>query len=119
LAAYTIKADEIQILLTRQTLKRFANTGLPQIPVTIHLELDHKPVAVQQRRIDEEHCNPLKVWEEKGCPVDITRTQATEIMEKSAMKAQEIPIRYENKTLTIEITIGVNDVCLITVKTAE
>lgn len=34
---------------------------------------DEGPTALILRRIDEEHSNPLKGWEEMGRPKDLTR----------------------------------------------
>ena len=115
LAAFK-KGLDTQILLTRQNLKHFANADAPPSRVIVELEMDVAPAGVTLRRIDEDNCNPLKVWEEMGAPIDITPTQQQEICDKSAMLEETLPFRYENGRVVIEASLCTNDVHFITVQ---
>lgn len=103
----------IQILLFRQKMK---NLDLPKEHVSVRVELDTEPQDVFLERIDEEHCNPLKVWEEQGCPADLNAEEVKAIIEKSAMKEEKMEYRYEENMLCLDANLGVNDVYLIQIR---
>ena len=106
-------ADEVQILLFRQKMK---NLNLPKERACVQLEFDREPMEVTLQRIDEEHCNPLKIWEEQGCPENLNRKEVQEIIEKSAMMEEKMEYQYQNKIVRLEAELGVNDVYFIKVK---
>ncbi|MDL2294604.1 hypothetical protein LJC60_08260 [Ruminococcaceae bacterium OttesenSCG-928-D13] len=112
------KGGDIQLLLTRQNLKHFANADTEPAVVTLRVELEKAPQVVQLQRIDEDHCNPLQVWEEMGAPIDITPSQKQVIIEESALATEMLPVNYENGILTIEAALGINDVYFFTIHTA-
>ena len=62
------------------------------------------------RRIDEDHGNPLKLWEEMGKPVSLNRAEAEDLKARSAVHAEDWPYTWENGVLTIRAELGVNDV---------
>lgn len=53
--------DKMQILLFRQKMK---NEVLPKEHIEVEVALERNPKEVFLERIDEEHCNPLQLWEE-------------------------------------------------------
>lgn len=67
---------EKQILLFRQSMKQL---DLPAEEVSISVELPQMPKQVYLQRIDATHCNPLKLWEEDGCPKDLTPVQISSL----------------------------------------
>lgn len=111
LAAF--KGDgKIQVLLTRQKMK---NLNLPKEHAKISVELPQAPTAVHLERIDEEHCNPLKLWEDMGSPQTPTPTQVKSIFDSSAMVCEDLPYTYDDGKLTFEADLGVNDVYFVTI----
>lgn len=105
--------DGIQILMFRQKMK---NLDLPKQGACVQVELDREPKKVTLQRIDEDHCNPLKIWEEQGCPADLNPKEVQEIIEKSRMIEENAEYQYQNQVLTFKAELGVNDVYLIIVK---
>jgi len=104
----------LQLLLMRQKMRnRF---DLPKEEAEVCIACDRKPSEVQIMRIDEDHCNPLKIWESIGSPQVPTPAQVQDIQENSAMKAESIPYEFENGVLSIHTELGVNDLCLISIK---
>lgn len=101
---------EKQVLLYRFNPRQ---TDLPGEKVKIQVELENAPKRVYLQRIDEEHCNPRKIWEEMGSPNDLNRQEVNQIMEASAMRDEELHYRYESGVLTTEVSVGVNDVYFI------
>lgn len=102
-----------QVLLLRQNMKRLA---LAAEKAEVSLELPGEPQSVFLQRIDEEHCNPLKVWEEMAEPADLNRTEVRRIIEKSAMKEEPLPYRYEDGKLIFSVELAVNDVYFVTIR---
>ena len=103
---------KIQILLYRQKMK---NLPLPKESTTVEIELEEHPQNVWLERIDEEHCNPLRLWEEMGSPQELNRTQKAEMLEKSALKKEKAEYVYESGKLTLTAELGTNDVWMFTI----
>lgn len=104
---------EKQILLYRQNTRQ-----LEKAPETVHLtvELEKQPKRVYLQRIDEEHCNPRRIWEEMGSPNDLTQKEVEYIRKASEMLDEEIPYQYDNGTIRLEVNVGVNDIYYIRIE---
>lgn len=98
---------ELHVLLFRQKMKNFA---LPKEEAVVNIELPDAPKAVTLQRIDEEHGNPLKRWEEMGKPDYLNRAEVEALKEKSAVKPEPWPFAYSDDVLTLRASLGVNDV---------
>ncbi len=106
-------SDEVQVLLLRQNMK---NLDLPKESVKVTVELTSEPKSVLLQRIDEAHGNPLKVWEDMGCPRDLTPKQVKEVIAKTEVKDEVIDYEYCEGKLSFSTQLGVNDVYFIRVK---
>ena len=98
---------EKQVLLYRQNLKQ---EDLPKEPVTIKIELDHAPQKVVLQRIDEVHCNPLKLWEDMGSPEELRPNELTALKKQAELLDESVNYQYEHGVLTCEAQLGVNDI---------
>lgn len=101
---------EKQILLFRQNTRQ---TDAAPETVKLHVELAQEPKRVYLQRIDEEHCNPRKVWEEMGSPNDLTKAEVQQICHASDMTDEDIEFTYENGVLDTEAALGINDIYFI------
>lgn len=99
--------DAIQVLVFRQKMK---NLDLPKEKVKIQVEIPNALSKVLLRRIDQEHGNPLLVWEQMGKPVDLNKTEVEDIIRKSAVTDEEWPYIYEDGMLNLQADLAVNDV---------
>lgn len=97
----------MQVLLFRQD---FRVAPLPAEPVTVRIQLDHAPSAVSLERIDEDHCNPLKLWEEMGSPEELLPRDLERLKEASRLQREEVPFTFENGVLNLQASLGVNDI---------
>ena len=104
---------EKQVLLYRFSPRQLS---LPKEKVNLSVELEKAPKRVYLQRIDEDHCNPRKVWEEMGCPNDLNQQETNAIIEKSAMQDEELPFTYENGMLSAMVSVGVNDVYFVRIE---
>ena len=95
------------VILFRQKMKQL---DLPKEEAVIHLACAKKPASVTVRRVDEEHGNPLKLWEEMGKPISLNRAEVEDLKTRSAVQAEEWPFTWQDGMLTIRAELGVNDV---------
>jgi xylan 1,4-beta-xylosidase len=102
-----------QVLLFRQKMKQM---DLPKERATVSVELEHGPLHVSMQRIDEEHCNPLKLWEEMGAPQDLNRAEAKLLKKRSEMVMEAIEYDYVDGVLQFSVDLAVNDIYLITIE---
>ena len=107
------KGEDTQVLLFRQRMK---NLDLPKEKVTVRLEMPVRPEKVLLRRVDEDHGNPLRLWEEMGRPLSLNRQEVEALKAQSAVTPEECEFRYADGVLTLEAELGVNDVYFFEVK---
>ena len=98
---------ETHVLLFRQKMKQLE---LPGEEAVIQIELPRKPKRVTLRRIDEEHGNPLKLWEEMGRPDYLNRGEVESLKARSAVEEEDWPFTWEDGALTLRAELKVNDV---------
>ena len=98
---------ETHVLLFRQKMKQL---DLPKEEAVIRLSCPEKPAGVTVRRIDGDHGNPLKLWEEMGSPESLTPAEAEELKARSAVEPEAWPFTWENGEAVIRAELGVNDV---------
>jgi len=98
--------EEKQLFVFRQRMK---NVPEPPEQYEISFELPRAPATVVREKIDEEHCNPLKLWEGMGKPV-LNKEQAADICARSAPVPESIDINYGDGILRLSGTLGINDV---------
>ena len=106
IAAFTDE-KETHVLLFRQKMKQL---DLPKEECIVHLELPTRPQNVSLQRIDEEHGNPLKLWEEMGKPDYLNRAEVESIKQRSTVIPEVWPFEWADGVLTIRADLGVNDV---------
>ena len=108
------RSDEgTQVILFRQKMK---NLDLPKEPVTLRIEAAEKPSAVTVRRVDEEHGNPLRLWEEMGSPLSLSPAEIEDLKRRSAVTDEPLPFVWEDGCVTAELALGVNDVYMVSVR---
>ena len=90
------------------------NLNLPKEKVTVSFETGHRPSALVLRRVDEDHGNPLKVWEEMGSPVSLNRAEIEDIKAKTAVLPEAWSYSWEDGKVGFEAELGVNDVYMFT-----
>ena len=105
--------NKMQILLFRQKMK---NHTLPKEQAEINIELDRKPKRVVMERIDEEHGNPLKIWEEMGKPEELKQVEREEMIRQTKVEKEEVRYNWKENGLTMKSELGVNDIYLYTIE---
>ena len=104
---------EKRIFVYRQRMK---NVKEPAVDYSVSLELPREPKEVSLYRIDEEHCNPLRVWKEMGSPLEMNQKQINDVIEKSRLTEEKAGNAFEDGMLRLCGEIGVNDVHCYVIK---
>lgn len=110
-AAVFKKEGETHIILSKLSFKDLKDAET----VVIRLETD-KPESVILNRIDENHCNPLKIWEEMGKPQVPTPAQLEKIKSKSEIIDESVDFEYSEGYVEIHTTVSANEIQRIIVK---
>lgn len=101
--------EGIQVLLYRPDLKC---RELPPKSITLVVEgVCPKKVTVQ--KIDETHCNPLKLWEDMGKPKDLKPSIAKEIDDATSLLEEEQAFVCKDGDMCITAALCSNDCHLI------
>ena len=103
--------ENVQILLTPQSGDYYEDK---RYDITFSLDFEAKSVTVQ--RIDDEHCNPKRLWREMGAPDNLTRAQAREIAEKTRLTEEPLTFKAEGGKTKISVSLSTNDVYFVTVR---
>jgi xylan 1,4-beta-xylosidase len=97
---------EKQLFVFRHRMKQVHE---PPMDYAVSFELPAAPTTVTLEKIDEDHCNPLKLWEAMGKPI-LNKEQAADIRSKSALVTENVAVTYEGGALKLNGALGVNDV---------
>ena len=103
----------IQILLFRQKIEKAGFTKKRKRLSA--LELNKEPYNVFLERMDEEHGNPLKLWEEWGSPEDLKPAEQEELIRRTRMEKESAEYVYENGQVVMGAELAVNDIYLFTI----
>ena len=103
--------DEKQIFIYRHRMK---NVNEPAQQYEVLFEIPAKPDSVSLQKIDEQNCNPLKIWEEMGMPV-LNKEQTADIIARSAPKNEKVEIKFEDGKLILSDMLGINDIHFYTI----
>lgn len=99
--------NETHVIIFRQKMK---NLDLPKEEAVIRMELAEKPESVTVKRIDAEHGNPLRLWEEMGRPDYLNRAEIEDLKARSAVEPEPWPFEWADGLLKLRAELGVNDV---------
>lgn len=92
------------------------NLSIAKEPVRVLVETGTSPLSVTVRRIDETHGNPLKLWEEMGCPENLSQHEIRTLYEESNVKEESWPFKMQDGNIILDASLGVNDVYFFELK---
>jgi len=109
-AAFT-DGENVQVLVYAQS-----NDPRKRESFEVDLEVEMVAAAVVQERIDDDHCNPKRLWLEMGAPRNLTPKQAAEIKEQSRLKEEAADFRAEGGKTRLSCHLTTNDMVLYTLR---
>jgi xylan 1,4-beta-xylosidase len=97
------------------------NHALPRHPIEtehVHIQLARSspPRAVYAERIDEDHANPKRSWQEMGSPEYLREHEIEQLQKASQMARQPHAWNYQDGTLDLDIRLPPHAVAAITVE---
>lgn len=101
----------IQILLYAQEMDYEVNRTF-QIDLSVNEVFETAKVM----RIDDDHCNPKRIWQEMGAPMDLTPQQVREIKEQSSLVEKTLNPQIIQGESHMKLELSSNDVILITLE---
>ena len=86
---------------------------------TVEIEINSIAKAVSVERIDDDHCNPKKLWQELGAPQNLTQAQVAEIKEKTKLRAEKAAFFIRDGKTVLSCAMQTNDIILFTAELEE
>ena len=83
----------------------------------LEIKLDHarEPVAAHIWRIDADHANPKRMWEEMGQPDSLKPKDVERLHKASRLVKEKQSISYRDKSISLKVTLPAHAVALITI----
>ncbi len=97
--------DEYRVFVYRQRMK---GSSVEAEKYRVQIEVPGCQ-NVRLYRIDDEHCNPYRIWKEMGSPENMNPQEIHEVIEKSSLVAEKVTYTYENGELIVSGRLQVND----------
>jgi xylan 1,4-beta-xylosidase len=112
--AWTVRGgDKLTLLMTNFALPRHP-VGTEQVSVTLHSAT--KREAGEIRRIDLDHANPKRHWEQRGKPEYLSSAMVDELQKASELRVEDLPLRWESGALIVDVRLPPQSVAAITVR---
>jgi len=112
--AWTWRGENgVQLVLT--------NHALPKHPIASHevkftLKNFAPPKSAWTARIDEEHANPLRLWQAMGEPTYLKSYQVERLIEASSVTPAPQSWKQESKDVVLHVTLPPHAVAMVTLE---
>lgn len=106
------KDSSVTVLLTNHTTPGHT-IGTEEIQ--IRLDNAREPNAARIQRVDEEHANAKRVWEEMGQPEYLNRKEVERLEEASQLVSEKQSMDFHDGSLFLKTTLPAHGVAAITV----
>lgn len=80
----------------------------------IEIEINRVFGKVTVQTIDDNHCNPKKLWQKMGEPINLRPSQVDDIKEKSALREETADFEITDNCSFVKTTLRTNDIKLFT-----
>ena len=107
--------NSVTVLLTNHAPPRHS---IKAEQARVRLSEAREPRHVHIKRIDEEHANPRRVWQEMGAPDYLSALQVEQLQTVSRTAREPLMWKYEDRVVQIEIELPPHAVAAITVEFA-
>ncbi len=109
--AVFVDGDKTQVLLYAQDFD-YHKHHTTEIEISINASVS----TVTKQIIDDTHCNPKAEWLKLGKPDLLTPAQVADIKDKTRLATEEQTFTCDDGITTINLTLGTNDVVLLTLE---
>lgn len=109
--------NKIDIILSNHALPKH---DLDTEEVTLHLSQTATPSRIKVARIDEEHANPRRTWQDLGEPDYLSKPQVTQLQEASRLIWEPLTaVPDEDGTLHLTLTLAPQSVTAVSIEKNE
>jgi xylan 1,4-beta-xylosidase len=106
------KDSSVTVLLTNYTTP---GHSIETETLVIRLDNAREPIAANIRRIDAEHANPKRLWEEMGRPEYLQAKDVEQLHEASLIVKEKQAISYRDKSIFLKVVLPAHAVAAITI----
>lgn len=82
----------------------------------IDISINCLAAKVTAEYIDDENCNPKKIWKNMNCPKNLTSKQVEHIINNSSLSKKDVSFHTIGNLTNISFKLHTNDVCLISIE---
>jgi xylan 1,4-beta-xylosidase len=86
--------------------------------INLRLENASQPYEAHIQRIDREHANPKRLWQEMGQPEYLTENDVEQLQKESLLVRKRQPLTYADGTISLRAKIPPHAVAAITIEFA-
>ena len=106
------KDSSVTVLLTNHTTP---GHSLESEEIQIRLDNAREPNATRIQRVDEEHANARRVWEEMDQPEYLSRKDVERLEEASQLVSEKQSMDFRDRSLFLKTTLPAHGVAAITI----
>lgn len=85
----------------------------------VELEIGGRAKAVTVERIDDDHCNPKRLWQEMGSPENLTPAEVEDVKARSRLVNEDAEFAVEDGKTVLRCTLDTNDIVMYTIEWEE
>jgi len=104
---------KITVLMTNHA---FPKHPIQTEQVSVELSAAQPPKAVWLERVDDDHCNPRRLWESQGSPSSLSLAQVRQLDEASALQRKALAWQQRGKITVLEFELPAHAVAAITLE---
>ncbi|MEO8839315.1 MAG: glycosyl hydrolase [Herbaspirillum sp.] len=104
---------KVTVLLTNHA---FPKNSIQTEQVAVELSVARPPTAAWIERVDEDHCNPRRLWESLGSPASLSQAQVRQLDEASALQRTALAWQPHGETIALKIELPAHAVAAITLE---
>jgi xylan 1,4-beta-xylosidase len=107
------KESSVTVLLTNHT-----TPGHSIETEEVHVRLDNarEPIAVRIQRVDEDHANAKRVWQDMGQPEYLSRKDVERLEEASQVVSEKQPFSFRDGSVFLKTNLPAHAIAAITVE---
>lgn len=107
------KGRSVTVFLTNHAQPRRA---IATELVRIELTNAPRPRSAYVERIDEDHANPRRSWQEMGAPEYLSRIQVEQLEATSQVTREPIELRYQENTVELDVDLPPHGLASVTIE---
>jgi len=115
--AWVVRKEQAVTVL----LPNHAQPHHPIKPERVHLRLTNtpEPRTIYLERVDEEHANARRVWQERCKPKYLSRGEVEQLQAASCIVKEPMPCEYQERAISLTLSLPPHSMAAITIELAS